>query len=124
MFKGSQGVNFKTVKSKSEVHDLIEDELTSLGSVNVSERGVITIYANRYTSFAHNCEITGFIREKQGKYFLELEWEASPKWILIIFIAICSLGIGLLLLILPFMASNDMQKKCTTVMDNIRFEIN
>lgn len=122
MFKGSQSTNFKTDKPKEKVYELIQDNLENFGSVDISDRGQIKINASRYSGFAHDSEITGTIREKEGKYSVEIEWEAKPKWIIIIILALCLMGIGLALLILPFMASNEIQKKAASALDNIRFE--
>jgi hypothetical protein len=122
MFKGSQNTNFKTDKPKEKVYEVIQDNLETLGNVEISDRGQIKINASRFSGFAHDSEITGTIREKEGKYSVELEWEAKPKWIIIILAALCLVGLGLLLLVLPFMANNDMQKKAASALDNIRFE--
>lgn len=122
MFKSSQSTNFKTDAPKETVYEDIQVQLQTLGSVEISERGVIKINASRFGGFAHDAEITGVIREKEGKYAVELDWEAKPKWLLVIIAAICLFGLGLALLILPYMASGDMQKKCCSVLDNIRFD--
>lgn len=122
MFKGSQSTNFKTDKPREKVYEIIQDQLETLGNTEISERGIIKINASKYSSFAHDSEITGTIREKEGKYSIELEWEAKPKWVIIIILAFCLIGLGLALLIFPFMANNDMQKKAGTALDNIRFE--
>lgn len=122
MFKGSQSTNFKTDKPKEKVYEVIQDNLETLGNVEISDRGQIKINASRFSGFAHDGEITGIIREKEGKYSVELEWEAKPKWLIIIIAALCLIGIGLALLILPFMANSDIQKKAASALDNIGFE--
>ncbi len=122
MFKGSQNINFKTDKPKEKVYQVIEDNLETLGNVDISDRGQIKINASRYSGFAHDSEITGTVREKEGRYTVELEWAANPKWIVIILVALCFMGIGLLLLILPYMANNEMQKKANSALDNLRYE--
>ena len=122
MFKGSQNTNFKSDSPIEKVHEIIQENLETLGSVDISDRGQIRINASRFNGFVHDCEITGTVREKEGKYSVELEWEAKPKWLIIIIAALCLVGLGLVLLILPFMANNDMQKKVSSALDNIRFE--
>jgi hypothetical protein len=122
MFKGSQNTNFKADTPKEKVYEIIQENLETLGSVDISDRGQIRINASRFNGFVHDCEITGTVREKEGKYSVELEWEAKPKWIIVIIAALCLVGLGLGLLVLPFMANNDMQKKASSALDNIRFE--
>lgn len=122
MFKGSQNTNFKTDMLKEKVYEIIQENLETLGNVDISDKGQIRINPSRFNGFAHDCEITGTIREKEGKYSVELDWEAKPKWIIVIIAALCLVGLGLLLLILPFMANNDMQKKVSSSLENIRFE--
>ena len=122
MFNGSQNTNFKTDKPKEKVYQVIQDNLETLGNVEISDSGLIKINASRFSGFAHDGEITGNIREKEGKYSVELEWEAKPKWIIIIIAGLCLFGLGLALLILPFMANNDIQKKAASALDIIHFE--
>jgi hypothetical protein len=122
MFKGSNSTNFKTDKPKEKVYQVIQDNLETLGNVEISDRGQIKINASRFSGFIHDSEITGTIREKEGKYTVELEWEAKPKWLIFIIVAFFSCGLGLALLILPIIANSDMQKKAASALDNIRFE--
>jgi hypothetical protein len=93
-----------------------------IGGASISDRGMFTINASRYNGFSHDSEITGTVRERDGKYSIQLDWEAKPKWALVIIAAICTSGLGLLLLLFPYMASTDMQKKINTVMENLRFD--
>jgi len=122
MFKGNQSTNFKSELPKDKVYETITDSLETIGSVIISERGHIKINASRFSGFAHDCEITGVIRDKDGKYFVELEWESTPKWVIIIIAALCLFGVGLALLVFPILANNDIQKKATSALDNIRFD--
>jgi hypothetical protein len=122
MFKGSQNTNFKSDSPKEKVFDTIQSNLETLGSVHISDNGQIKINASRFNGFAHDSEITGIVREKEGKYSVELDWEAKPKWLIVIIAALCLFGLGLALLILPFVANNDMQKKASSALDSISFE--
>jgi hypothetical protein len=120
MFKSNCSTNFKTDKSKSEVFKTIEDNLDSLGSVEISDNGTIKINASKNNSFSHNCFIEGKIKENQGKYSIDLDIEVKPS--MIIFLLIICGGVGLLLFALPFLAKSDLQKKADRVLDNIRNE--
>jgi len=122
MFKGSESTNFKTESSQEKVYESIQDELETLGSVTISDSGVIRITASRYSGFSHEAEITGRIRIKDNKYNIELEWEAKPNWVIVILVALCLFGVGLALLIFPYMANKEMQKKCRVALDNIKFD--
>ena len=123
MFKGSQNTNFKSDSPIEKVHEIIQENLQTLGSVQISDSGLIKINASRFDGFVHECEITGTVREKEGKYSLVLDWEAKPKWLIVIVIAVCTIGWGLPVLILPFIASNDMKKKASSALDNLSFEL-
>lgn len=121
MFKGSQSTNFKSDMPLEKVYELIEDELQTLGSGGITDNGTIRINASKFSGFACDCEITGRIRVRENKYSVELEWEAKPNWVIVIIASLCLFGLGLALLIIPYMSSNDIQKKSSTVLDNIRF---
>lgn len=122
MFKGSLSTNFKTDQSKEKVYENIQDQLESLGSVELSDRGIIKINASKFSGFAHDCVIEGKIRERENKYTVELEWEANPNWGLVIIVSLCLFGLGLVLLIFPYMANADIQKRAASVLDNIRYD--
>jgi len=118
MFKANCSTSFKTEKSKSEVFAIIEDNLETLGSVVVSDSGNIQINAEKNNSFSHSCLIQGKIKERDGKYSIDLDIEVKPSiliWVLILFG-----GLGLILLALPLLAKNDLQKKADRALDNIR----
>lgn len=122
MFKGSQSTNFKTEVPQEKVYEIVQDQLETIGSVEISDRGIIKINASKFSGFSHSCEITGTIRAKENKYTIELEWEAKPNWTIVILAALCLFGVGLVLLIFPHTANNDMLKKCASTLDNIRFD--
>ena len=119
MFKSNCSTNFKTDKSKSEVFKTIEDNLDSLGSVEISDNGTIKINASKNNSFSHNCFIEGKIRENQGKYSIDLDIEVKPS-MMIWLMMFCAVGI--LLLALPLLAKGELQKKTDRALENIRNE--
>jgi hypothetical protein len=123
MFKGSKSISLKSDKSKEKVIELIVENLETIGSVEISNRGSIKINTSRFNGFAHDSEINGFVDSKENKYTIELNWESKPKWLLIIIISLCSCGLGLVLLIMPLLANNDMQSKVLSICDKIKFEI-
>ncbi len=122
MFKGSESTNFKTDTPQEKVYEAIQDELETLGSVVISDNGIIRISGTKFNGFSHEVIINGRIRTKENRYNIELDWEAKPNWFLVILTALCLVGIGIALLIFPYMASKDLQKKISTSLDNIKFE--
>ena len=119
MFKANSSTNFKTDKPKAEVLKVIEENLETLGSVEISDNGVIKINASKNSSFSHDCIIDGKVREKEGKYSIDIDVEAKPTVVLWV-LPLC--GIGLIMLILPYMAKGELQKKADRDLDNIRME--
>ncbi len=110
MFKGNQSISFKTDKPKDKVYEIIQDNLKFLGNVDISDRGKININAPHYSGFFHKSEITGIIKEREGKYNVVLEWSVNRKWL------IDSAYIS------RFMANNKIRKKVTAVLDNLHYE--
>jgi hypothetical protein len=119
MFKANSSTSFKTDKPKTEVFKVIEENLETLGSVEISDNGVIKINASKNSSFSHDCMIDGKVREKDGKYSIDIDVEAKPTVVLWV-LALC--GIGLIMLILPYMAKGELSKKADRALDNIRME--
>jgi len=120
MFKGISSTNFRTDKPKSEVFNIIEENLEALGSVDISENGVIKIYANKNNSWSHDCFIDGKVRERDGKYSIDIDIVVKPKTIL--WVLVICYGIGLVLLFFPYSAKSELVTKADRVLDNIRME--
>jgi hypothetical protein len=118
MFKANCTTSFKTDKLKSEVFKIIEDNLETLGSVDVTENGTVRINAEKNNSFSHNCQIQGKVKERDGKYSIDLDIEVKPS--LLIWALIIVGGLGLILFALPLLAKSDLQKKADRALENIR----
>jgi hypothetical protein len=121
MFKGFSSVSFTTTKPKQEVFKVIEDELQMVGSTDISDRGTLKISASKMTGFAHDASIEGSIREKEGKYNIDIEFQAKPNvicWVIVV----CLFPLGLAALILPSNAKGDMQRSVDRALENIRRE--
>ena len=121
MFKGMTNVSFTTTKPKQEVFKVIEDKLSSVGSVDINDRGTLKINASKMSGFAHDSTIEGNIREKEGKYSIDIDFQAKPNMVCWL-IAICLFPLGLAVLIVPNNAKGDMQKSIDRALDNIKRE--
>lgn len=121
MFKGMTNVSFTSTKPKQEVFKVIEDELSSIGSIDLSERGSMKVNASKWGGFAHEATIEGNVREKEGKYSIDIDFQAKPN-IVCWLIVICLFPLGLAALILPNNAKGDMQKGIDRALDNIKRE--
>lgn len=124
LFTGVANTNFKSDKTFNEVLKLVEDSLENIGATEITEKGKITIQSKKFDNFSHEASIEGSIREKDGKYWIELNYEAKMTtiaWILIL-VGIFCFGIGLIVLLFPFMSKNEMKKKIEKALDDIRFD--
>jgi len=123
MFKGSNNVSFKTDKPKEKVMEMIQDSIESVGSVDISDSGMIKINATKYGGFGHESSIEGTIREREGKYSVQIDFQSKLNtvgWI----IFICTIGgfIGLLMFLFPILAKNEMTAKIDSAFSNIRMD--
>jgi hypothetical protein len=124
LFSGTSSVTFKTEKPFNEVAKLVEGSLETIGSVEISEKGLIAVDAKRFDQFSHKSSIHGSVRERDGNYYVELNYSATMEvvgWILVVVGLFCY-GIGLLVLIFPFLSKNEMKKKTEKALDDLRFE--
>lgn len=119
MFNGSASVSFKSSKPKSEVLKVLESELEPMGTVSVSSSGGITITGSRFTGFGYKPNIEGRLTEREGKYSINLDFQAKPDiagWA----ITICLFPVGAAVLILPNNAKGDMQRKADQVLAEVK----
>ncbi len=120
MFKGNASTRFETSKPKEEIYQEVEHILDTLGSATVSSSGTISIAEGKFNGFGYTAEFDGRIIERNGTYTVDLDFQATPNiisWI----IAICLFPIGLAILILPYNAKGDMQRKSERVMDDLKY---
>lgn len=120
MFKGISSINFKTEKSRADVFNIIEENLEPLGTIDISENGVIKINASKNNSWSYDCFLEGKIRERDGKYSIDIDIQVKPKTIL--WVLVICYGIGLLLLFFPYTAKGELVTKTDRILDNIRME--
>ena len=123
MFKGSNSLSFKTDKPREKVMEIIADCLESVGPVDISDKGMVKINATKYGGFGHESTIEGTVRDKEGKFTLQLDFQSKLNtvgWI----IFICTIGglIGILMFIFPVLAKNEMNAKIDSAINNIRME--
>lgn len=122
MFKANASIRFETSKPKKEVFELLEEELNTLGATEISERGAVRINGSKNNSFSHDVTIEGTIREKDGKYNVEIDANVKPTivaWI----IALCLFPLGLAVLIMPNNAKGEIQQKANKALDNVKMEL-
>ena len=118
MFNGNANTSFKSEKTKKDVLSDIESQLESLGTVDMNDNGSFKINASKFSQFTHDSTMEGTVREKDGKYSIDISFTAKPTmvcWILVI----CTF-IGILAIILPIMAKSEMQKTVDNVLTNIK----
>ncbi|MBU3715178.1 MAG: hypothetical protein FGM46_09570 [Ferruginibacter sp.] len=124
LFDGSSSTSFKSEKPLNEITEQIQDFLENIGPVDIYDNGKIKIDAKKYNNFSCESTIDGSIREKNGKYTIELNYEAKMTtlaWVLTI-VGIIIWLLGLLILIFPNMSKNEMKKKIEKTLDEIRYE--
>jgi hypothetical protein len=124
LFNGTASSSFKSDKPFVEVLKLVQDSFENVGPVDISDKGLISIDAKRYSGFSQDASISGTIREKDNKYYVDMSYEArmtTVAWVLVIIGLFC-FGAGILVLLFPILSKNDMKKKVEKALDDIRFE--
>jgi len=122
MFKGNASARFTASKPQDAVYKEVEESLHVLGHATVSSSGTISISEGKFSGFGYRAEFNGKIIERDGTYTLDLEFEAKPEIIAWI-ISICFFPFGLLILILPYNAKGDIQRKANRVMDDLIYAL-
>lgn len=122
MFKGNASARFTASKPQDGVFKEVEQSLDVLGRATVSSSGTISISEGKFSGFGYKAEFDGRIVEKDGTYTVDLDFQAKPEIIAWI-IAICLFPIGLAILILPYNAKGDIQRKAERVMDDLKYAL-
>jgi hypothetical protein len=123
LFKDSSTISFKSDKNISEIKEQIQDYLENIGMTEISDNGKIEIDSKKYNNFSCTSSIEGVLKEKNGKFFIELNYEArmtTIAWVLFI-IGLFWL-VGLIILIFPAMCKNEIKRKIDKNLDDIRFD--
>lgn len=123
MFEGSEKIAFTTAMEYQVVVALIEESLAFLGRTSIDPSGRISISGARYSGFGYITNIDGFLRERDGNYMLDLNWQVQPdifSWI----IAFCFFPVGLLIFLLPYLANTNLERRAQSALDDIRFRLN
>ncbi len=119
MFKGNSSVSFKSSKTKADVIKVVEEQLENMGNVSVSSSGGINITGSKFSGFGYETNIEGRVSERDGRFSVNIDFEAKPAtagWV----ITICFFPIGAAVMILPYNAKGDMQRKADQALQEIK----
>jgi len=119
MFKGNASVRFTVSKPEDAIYKETEQTLDVLGRATVSSSGTISISEGKLSGFGYKAEFDGKIVERDGTYTVYLDFQAKPgiiAWIISIFL----FPFGLAVLILPYNAKGDIQRKVERAMDELK----
>lgn len=121
MFNAANSISFTSDKPSQDVKKYVLDALESIGDAEINDSGAINIRTAKFNAFATTVEITGRLKERDGKYTLEVDYAAkiaTVGWI----IAICLFPLGCAVLIFPNNAKGSMDKKIDSVLTDIKLE--
>jgi len=122
MFKGNASARFTVSKPQDAVYKEVEQSLDLLGRATVSSSGKISISEGKLSGFGYKAEFDGRVVERSGTYVFDLDFQAKPD-IIAWLIAICLFPIGLAILILPYNAKGDIQRKADRVLDDLKYAL-
>ncbi len=119
MFKGNTSVSFKSSKTKEEVINVVEKQLENMGNVSVSPTGGINVTGSKFQGFGYETSIEGRVNDKDGHFSVNIDFEAKPAitgWA----ISVCFFPLGAAVMILPYNAKEDMQRKADQALAEIK----
>jgi hypothetical protein len=127
MFTGSSITSFKSDKKKIQVFSIIQDSLSGfLGDVEITEKGQIIVNTHKFEGFSHTTTIEGFVREKEGRYTVEINYETNANvvfWVILVG-GLFFMFIGVLVFLFPFLAKNDIKAKADKALESLKYEFN
>ena len=88
----------------------VVDCFSTLGEVEISKSGSFEIAGKKFASFTHKVDIDGSIRKKDDKAAIEVNYRIQPQIITWI-ICICFFPFGLAILLLPYNAKMDLERR-------------
>jgi hypothetical protein len=125
MFSGNSSTSFKATQSKNKVLGIIQENLESnLGAVEITEKGQVIINARKFDGFSHEVIMTGFVREKEGRYTIELNYEIKLTWVfwVVLLVGLFFFFIGVFIFLLPLMSKNEVKTKADKALEGLRYE--
>jgi hypothetical protein len=127
MFSGNSSTSFKATQSKNKVLGIIQENLESnLGAVEITEKGQVIVNARKFDGFSHEVIMTGFVREKEGRYTIELNYETKLTWVfwVVLLVGLFFFFIGVFIFLLPLMSKNEVKNKADKALESLRYEFN
>lgn len=121
MFSGEERIRVPLagIDSNALVSGVV-DCFSVLGEVELSKSGQFEIDGKKFASFTHKVDIDGSIRKKDDRAVIEVNYRIQPQIICWI-ISVCFFPLGLAILLLPFNAKNDLdrrlEKSCKALRD-------
>jgi hypothetical protein len=125
MFSGNSSTSFKATQSKNKVLGIIQENLESnLGAVEITEKGQVIVNARKFDGFSHEVIMTGFVREKDGRYTIELNYETKLTWVfwVVLLVGLFFFFIGVFIFLLPLMSKNEVKNKADKALEGLRYE--
>lgn len=122
MFKGSATVSLNSTANHDEIFKVVEEELEIMGSASTSKSGMINVSPFKFSGFGYDVTIDGRITERNGRYVINLDFEAKPTVIAWI-IAICFFPVGMAIFILPHNAKGDIQRKADQALAEVKYRL-
>lgn len=111
MFSGEERVriSLEGVDQHAFIRELV-DCFSSIGDVEMSKSGSFEISSRKFESFTHKVFIDGSVRAKEGKATVVVNYRIQPQIITWI-IAVCFFPLGLAVLLLPYNAKTDLDRR-------------
>ena len=127
MFKGEDSVNIVSKLADEDLYGAIEDALSRLGQVSVSDRGSIEISSGKFGNFATEVELAGKVRKRrrEGDYSVGIDYSVKPSglcWVIAILGFLFCL-IGPLILIMPLMAKGEVANSIKKALGDLEVDL-
>ena len=126
MFNGEESVRIRTDLPKEKLEEIIEDCLGRVGAVEFFKGGRFEIISPTFKAFASDAKVDGQLSpgRKEGEWNLRVSYSVQPNvvcWVIAV-VGFLFVLIGPLILLIPFLAKGEIQKKVGQALQEVEDE--
>lgn len=127
MFRGEESIRVRAAKSASDMESVVDHAFERIGRVEFFKSGDFEVYDRRLQTSMATTVITGrLIKSRKGdEWEVVVEYEVRPTglcWVLVVLGALFLFLLGLLLLLIPYTAKSDIQRRINNALRDARHD--
>lgn len=127
MFQDEESIRVHAAKTDAELEAVVDRAFDRLGRVEFFKGGEFEVRSRRFETALATTRMTGrVLRSRKGdEWDVVVEYEVRPTalcWVLLVLGVIFLFLLGALLLLVPYTAKNDLQRRVANALRDVRYD--